>query len=615
MPLRFHCTNCRHLLSIGRRKAGTDTTCPLCRYSQKVPDLASPVPSTPAATSKPRRPAEWPARLVSLALALALLGLLGGFIWLFPNPLLPPKEQRRGDEEQRASLTQNSFLPLVQEVESPSRNAPASPLPPPPAPPAAKNRSSDSLPATDRRPPDLHSPAPAAKNTPKKKPSSPRTNRGEAELLGDELVEAEPERREVVLRKLNEGKGSEYTQALATAIGRLSDEAKKKARETLIERLTRFTSTTLLTYLGFDDPELRRAAVLALGNKEDKDHVSELIDLLEDPDPSVVDAVHVVLTRLTSPDTRTKTAPEKRAAAVPDRSPDAQARTSPSRQVAPPVEGNSRAADSLASKTKQPKKDDDVPEVSLVPPEETSPEMKALLRANVLALYSKKPAERIQAARVLGGLGEQGKAARRHLCAAMLDPVVEVRVAAADALKIIDPKMHYLAVVLATEKVESPTDVDRVEKLLEKLQKLKEDGEPLAPLVAHVVKYAASSGVHTLLLTSLATLSRIGRKDLFSYRVIATALNNRDPSIRAIALRGLAGMKHGKLAVPKILALLRMETPPNRIAAIETLAVLADESTEEIIADAIASQRYHNEESVRRAVDAALNKLENKQNP
>jgi HEAT repeat protein len=615
MPLRFHCTNCRHLLSIGRRKAGSETTCPICRHPQKVPDLATPAQETPAATSKPRRAAEMTARLVSLALALALLGILGGFIWIFPNPLLPSKEPRHEDEVQRVSLDQNRFLPLVQEVESAPRNAPASPLPPPPAPPNAAKRPSNSLPATDRRPPDLHSPAPAAKNIPKKKPSPPRTNRGEAELLGDELVEAAPERQEALLQKLREGKGSEYTQALAAAIGRLSDEAKKKAREILIERLTRFTSNTLLSYLGIDDAELRRAAVLAFGNKDNKDHISELIDLLEDPDPSVVDAVHVALTRLTSPDTGAKTAPEKRAEAVPNRSPDAQTRTSISRPVPPPEEGNPPATDSLASKAKPQKKDDDVPEVSLVPPPETSPEMKAFLRANALALYSKKPSERIQAARVLGGLSDQGKPARRHLCAAMLDPVLEVRVAAADALKNIDPKMHYLAVVLATEKVASNYDARRVETLLAKIQKLQEDGEPLAPLVIHVVKFAVSSGTHSLLTTSLTTLSRIGRKDLSSYRVVATALNNRDPSIRVIALRGLARMKHGKLAVPKILALLRMETPLNRIAAMEALAALADESTEEIVAEAIAAQRYHNEESVRRAVDAALNKLENKQNP
>jgi hypothetical protein len=95
---------------------------------------------------------------------------------------------------------------------------------------------------------------------------------------------------------------------------------------------------------------------------------------------------------------------------------------------------------------------------------------------------------------------------------------------------------------------------------------------------------------------------------------MAAALANRDTRVRAVALKGLARMKHGKLAVAKILALLKIDTSANRIAAIETLAVLADESTEEIIAEAIAAQRYYDDKDVRGAVEAALNKLENKQN-
>lgn len=612
MPLRFRCANCHQLLSIGRRKVGTDTTCPICHRFQKVPDLESPKPremQRPMAAVQPRRASERAARLTSLVLALALLGLLGGFIWLFPKPL---KEQQRSEEQQQATLPPNRFLPLVQEVESAPSAAPQDPLPPPPVAPAAANRPPNPRPTEDQPPPDLRPPPPPAKNPPKKKPS-PDTNRGEAELLGEELVEADLERRNVLLQKLREGKGSEYTQALAAAIGRLSDEAKNKARETLIERLTRFTSNTLLTYLGFDDPELRRAAVLALANKDDKNHLSELIDLLEDADPSVVEATHIALTRLTKSDTKATPKNQTKETSVPNT--DVQARTSVSTPKTRSQKGTSPQADSLASKTKPKKKDDDVPDVSLAPPEEASPEMKALVRANSLALYSKKPSERIQAAGVLGGLGEQGMSARRYLCAAMLDPVVEVRVAAADALKSIDPKMHYLAVVLALQKVESPREIGPLENLLKRMQKLEEDGEPLAPLVAHVVKFAAINSINSLLVTSLETLSRIGRKDLFSYRVVATALNNRDPAIRVLALQGLARMKHGKLAVPKILALLRAEVPRNRIAALNTLAELADESTEEIIAEAIASQRYHEDEAVRRAVDAALNKLENKQNP
>lgn len=273
MPLHFRCANCRHLLSIGRRKAGTDITCPICHRFQKVPDLESPElrkMQRPMAAVQPRCGSEWTVRLASLVLALVLMSLLGGLIWIFPQPR---KEPLRSEEKQQANLSPNRFLPLVQEVESAPAAAPQEPLPPPVS-TAAVNRPPNPRPTKDedQPPPDLSPPPPPAKTSPKKKPL-PDTNRGEAELLGEELVEADLEQRNVLLQKLRDGKGSEYTQALAAAIGRLSDEAKNKAREILIERLTRFTSTTLLTYLGFDNPELRRAAVLALANKDDKTHL------------------------------------------------------------------------------------------------------------------------------------------------------------------------------------------------------------------------------------------------------------------------------------------------------------------------------------------------------
>jgi HEAT repeat protein len=446
----------------------------------------------------------------------------------------------------------------------------------------------------------------------------PRTKQEEADAVGDQLVKAALEQQDGLLKKLRTAKGSEYTQALAAAIGRLSDAAKAKARQSLAERLARFTSTTLLAYLGSEDAELRRAAALALGMKDDKDHISELIDLLEDPEPFVVRAAHAALKSLTSGGDSARgsdVASVKPAEARPARTAPSREKPAIPRRPTPSAEGKMPATDSQPSKGTAQTKDDDVPDVALVPPEETSSEMKAYLRATAVSLSSGTASERIRAARTLGELGEQAKPARRLLCAAMLDPVVAVRVVAADALKNIDPKMHYLAVVLATEKVGSVSDASRVATLLGKIQKLEDDGEPLAPLVAYVVKFSASNGTNHLLITALTTLSRIGRKDLSSYRVVASALSHHDPFIRAIALRGLARMKHGKLAIPRILALLRIDLPVNRIGAIEALAALADGSTEEIIAEAIVAQRYHNDEGVRRAVETALNKLENKQNP
>ncbi len=639
MPIRFRCESCQHRFSIGRRKVGIEIACCICHHLQKVPDLANREPflisgmmlppslalpptqfPTREGTRKTRRTTEVVARLVSLTLAPAMLGLVGWLMWIFPNPSPSPSGQRPPSEEQLASVAQVNPLPLLQpEVEVSSRegSAPLSSRPPPPAPPAAaKNRPPDPPPVLERRPPDLPPPAWPAKDIPKKKPP-PNTNQAEADSLGEELVTAASERQEALLEQLRKGKGSEYSGALVAAIGELKGEAKEKVRQTLANRLKRFTPATLLAYLGNESPELRCAAALALGMKDDKDHISELIDLLDDPESSVVRAAHVALERLTGRDfaPASKVASNEHADARPARIPDVGEQTSRSRHPMPTAEGKPPARDSQAAKPKQPKKDDDLPDTSLVPPEDASPAVKAIIRANVLALHSKRASERIQAARVLGGLAEEGKPVRRFLCGAMLDPVIAVRVAAADALKNIDPKMHYLAVVLATEKVATGYDANRVVSLLKKIQKQEDDGEPLAPLVAFTVKFAASNGADALLLTALETLSHIGRKDLSSYKVIATALANRDRKVREVALKGLTRMKHGKLAVARILALLKVDTPANRIVAIETLTVLADESTEEIIADAIAAQRYYDDKEVRRAVETALNKLENKQNP
>jgi HEAT repeat protein len=267
-------------------------------------------------------------------------------------------------------------------------------------------------------------------------------------------------------------------------------------------------------------------------------------------------------------------------------------------------------ASSQAPKGTQPTKDD-LPNVSLVVPEDARPEVKAIIKANVISLRSTRASERLKAAHVLGELGEAGKPVRGLLCRAMLDPVPAVRVAAADALKSIDSRMQYLAVTLTME-----TEPLRLRLLLGKIQQLEDDGEPLAPLVAHgLVRSAARNNDDRLVIAHLEALSHIARNDPVMYRLVASSLANEDAHIRGAALRGLSRMKHGKLAVRNILKLLKTDSPANVVAAIETLTALADASTEEVIADAIRAQRYHEAERVRNAVDTALNKLKNKEKP
>jgi hypothetical protein len=259
---------------------------------------------------------------------------------------------------------------------------------------------------------------------------------------------------------------------------------------------------------------------------------------------------------------------------------------------------------------KQQKKEDDLPDVAFQVPEETPAEVKAVIKDNALRLFAKQPSERVKAAQVLGELGEKGKPVRILLCRTMLDSDATVRVAAADALKSIDPKMQFLAVALLTEE----NSVKRQE-LFQKIKKLEDDGAPLSPLIAHFVVQSAVAKDDAGLIQLITVLGSIARNDLAACEVIASALDNKSQAVRQTALKELPRMKHGKLVVNKIILLLNIDVAENRIAAIEALAALADDSTEEILAVAIAGQRYHKEESVRKAVEVGLNKLQNREKP
>jgi hypothetical protein len=130
-----------------------------------------------------------------------------------------------------------------------------------------------------------------------KKPDTPKQT---AKELADRLVKSFGW--EQLLQKYAATSGVEYTEAIATAIPRLSADARKIAREALAERLSTRKETTLLGYLADSDAEIRRAAALALGIRDAKETVSEIAKLLLDPEPSVVHAAHASLRSLTGED-------------------------------------------------------------------------------------------------------------------------------------------------------------------------------------------------------------------------------------------------------------------------------------------------------------------------
>lgn len=105
-----------------------------------------------------------------------------------------------------------------------------------------------------------------------------------------------------LLAATRDAKGATNTRALVLTATNTIGERKKAAREALAERLCRMTPATLRTMLKSDQAELRRAAALACAMKDDKSHVSDLIDMLTDADDSVVRAAHAGLKSLTGKD-------------------------------------------------------------------------------------------------------------------------------------------------------------------------------------------------------------------------------------------------------------------------------------------------------------------------
>jgi hypothetical protein len=116
--------------------------------------------------------------------------------------------------------------------------------------------------------------------------------------LSQELIKATPENRAAVIARLRDNKGVVYSEALAAAIPHLTGADKTKARDALATRLTRMSPATLRDKFKEENIEIRRAAVLAAAMNEDKSFIPDILNLLNDPSPSVWRAVPAALRAL-----------------------------------------------------------------------------------------------------------------------------------------------------------------------------------------------------------------------------------------------------------------------------------------------------------------------------
>ncbi|MBM3980671.1 MAG: hypothetical protein FJ304_10365 [Planctomycetes bacterium] len=135
--------------------------------------------------------------------------------------------------------------------------------------------------------------------------AKPATTPGE---IAAELFRATGAPWVATLQRVRDAKGGENTSALLAVIPLLDGDRMKQARDALAERLCRMSANTLRGMLRADDAELRRAAALACAMKDDRDHVPDLIGLIEDSNADVVRAARAALKSLTGQDLATAAA-------------------------------------------------------------------------------------------------------------------------------------------------------------------------------------------------------------------------------------------------------------------------------------------------------------------
>ncbi|MCU0705023.1 MAG: HEAT repeat domain-containing protein [Fimbriiglobus sp.] len=122
---------------------------------------------------------------------------------------------------------------------------------------------------------------------------------GEAEKVAKTLLSAGDAEWLGKVTEARDTKGAKWTHGLVLAIAKLDGDKRHQAREALAERLVRMTPRTLREMLKDPEIELRRAACLACGMRDERAFAPALIERLTDPSEFVVRAARASLKSLT----------------------------------------------------------------------------------------------------------------------------------------------------------------------------------------------------------------------------------------------------------------------------------------------------------------------------
>jgi hypothetical protein len=114
------------------------------------------------------------------------------------------------------------------------------------------------------------------------------------------FLEAKGAKQAEMLTSIKQMKGAEYTYVLASVIPMLSGDTQKQARDILSERIARLKPDNIRSYMAESDAELRRAAAMAVYQREEdwKSMVPDVIALLNDNSDIVWRTARLVLKSL-----------------------------------------------------------------------------------------------------------------------------------------------------------------------------------------------------------------------------------------------------------------------------------------------------------------------------
>jgi hypothetical protein len=261
--------------------------------------------------------------------------------------------------------------------------------------------------------------------------------------------------------------------------------------------------------------------------------------------------------------------------------------------------------------------------VASIKADEPTPEVKVIIARFQDEVKSESERSRVSAYTTVGELGEKGKSIRRQLCQGMLDKSTAVKTAAADALKKVDATIYKMALAI---------EINQDEKTIDSARDMKQEAEPLTPLLLKLAVQNATLGsqvepivssdltreagvairlARQKMIRCINALSQMAPDDSGVNKAIIQMLSNPIEELRTTALDNIDPLKNKKLALSKVVFIANdhKNGVSLRAKAVTKVPDLIDNNTSTNAKKALEKLRFDAQPEVRAAVEDALKRI------